>query len=208
MKGLLGKKLGMTTIYENGVATPVTVVQTGPCVVVQKKTVESDGYNAIQIGFEKVDQKHATKPMLGHFKKSGVEPVRYLREVRTDDVEKYEIGQTLDVSLFEEGEAVDAVARTNGKGYQGPVKRWGFGGHVKTHGTKYPRHGSTGMHSDPAKVLKGTKMPGRMGNANKTILNLEVVKIDKDNSLLAIKGAVPGSKGTLVYIRSAVRNER
>ncbi len=205
MKALIGKKIGMTMIYKDGVAVPVTVVKAGPCVVVQKKTVENDGYNAIQIGFEEVNEKHVNKPLQGHFKKAGVKPVRYLKEVRVDNVDEYEIGQVLDVSLFEEGEMVDVSGRTKGKGYQGTVKRWNFGGHDRTHGTKYPRHGSTGMHTYPGKVLKGTKMAGHMGNVNRTILNLEVVKVDKDNSLLVVKGALPGARGSLVYVRSAVR---
>lgn len=205
MKALLGKKIGMTMIYKDGVAVPVTVVKAGPCIVVQKKTVETDGYNAIQIGFEEVSQKRVNKPMSGHFKKAGTEPVRYLREVRVDNVDDYKIGQIIDVSVFKEGEFVDVSGKTKGKGFQGPVKRWNFSGHVKTHGTKYPRHGSTGMHTYPGKVLKGTKMAGRMGNVNMTILNLEIAKIDKDNSLLVIKGAVPGARGSLVYVRSAVR---
>ncbi len=205
MKALLGKKIGMTMIYKDGVAVPVTVVKAGPCVVVQKKTKETDGYNAIQIGFEVKSSKRVNKPLGGHFKKAGVDPLRYLREVRVDNVEEYKIGQTMDVSIFKEGEFVDVSGKTKGKGFQGPVKRWNFAGHVKTHGTKYPRHGSTGMHTYPGKVLKGTKMPGRMGNTNKTILNLEVVRVDKDNSLLALKGAVPGARGSLVYVRSAVR---
>ncbi len=205
MKALIGKKIGMTMIYKDGKAVPVTVVKAGPCVVVQKKTVENDGYNAIQIGFEETTPKHVNKPMEGHFKKAGVKPVRFLREVRVDNVDEYEIGQMLDVSIFEEGELVDVSGKTKGKGYQGTVKRWNFGGHDKTHGTKYPRHGSTGMHTYPGKVLKGTKMPGHMGNVNRTILNLEVVKVDKDNSLLVLKGALPGARGSILYVRSAVR---
>jgi large subunit ribosomal protein L3 len=205
MKALMGKKIGMTMIYKDGVAVPVTVLKAGPCVVVQKKTEESDGYNAIQIGFEDVNEKHVNKPMEGHFKKAGVKPTRYLKEIRVDNVDEYEVGQVLDVSLFEEGEKVDVSGRTKGKGYQGTVKRWNFGGHDRTHGTKYPRHGSTGMHTYPGKVLKGTKMAGHMGNVNRTILNLEVVKVDKDNSLLVVKGALPGARGSLVYVRSAVR---
>ncbi|WP_456399225.1 50S ribosomal protein L3 [Mesoaciditoga sp.] len=205
MKALIGKKIGMTMIYKEGVAVPVTVVKAGPCVVVQKKTLENDGYNAIQIGFEEVKEKHVNKPMQGHFKKAGVKPTRYLKEVRVDNVDEYEIGQILDVSIFEEGEMVDVSGKTKGKGYQGTVKRWNFGGHDKTHGTKYPRHGSTGMHTYPGKVLKGTKMAGHMGNVNRTILNLEVVKVDKDNSLLVLKGALPGAKNSVVYVRSAVR---
>ena len=205
MKALMGRKIGMTMIYKDGVAVPVTVLKAGPCVVVQKKTEESDGYNAIQMGFEDVNGKHVNKPMEGHFKKAGVKPTRYLKEIKVDNVDEYEVGQVLDVSLFEEGEKVDVSGRTKGKGYQGTVKRWNFGGHDRTHGTKYPKHGSTGMHTYPGRVLKGTKMAGHMGNVNRTILNLEVVKVDKDNSLLVVKGALPGSRGSLVYVRSAVR---
>ncbi len=205
MKALLGKKIGMTMIYKDGVAVPVTVIKAGPCIVVQKKTAETDGYNAIQIGFEEVSQKRINKPMNGHFKKAGTEPLRYLREVRTDNVDDYKIGQSIDVSVFKEGEFVDVSGKTKGKGFQGTVKRWNFGGLVKTHGTKYPRHGSTGMHTYPGRVIKGTKMPGHTGNVNMTIQNLEIAKIDKDNSLLVVKGAVSGARGSLVYVKSAVR---
>lgn len=205
MKALIGKKIGMTMIYKDGIAIPVTVVKAGPCVVVQKKNSKADGYNAIQIGFEEISPKHTNKPMEGHFKKAGIKPQRYLKEIRLNNVDDYEIGQVMDVSVFEEGEFVDVSAKTKGKGFQGAVKRWNFGGHDRTHGTKYPRHGSTGMHTYPGKVLKGTKMAGHMGDVNRTILNLKVVKVDKDNSLLAIKGALPGARGSLVYLRTAVR---
>ncbi len=203
MKALLGKKIGMTMIFKDGRAVPVTVLKAGPCVVVQKKTVESDGYNSIQIGFEPVKEKHVTKPMLGHFKKANVSPLRHLKEVRTDDVANYQIGQNLDVSVFNEGDHVDISGKTKGKGFQGAVKRWNFGGHDKTHGTKFPRHGSTGMHTEPAKVLKGMHMAGHMGDVNRTMSNLKIVRIDKDNSLIAVKGAVPGARGSLIYISSA-----
>ncbi|MCL5032031.1 MAG: 50S ribosomal protein L3 [Thermotogae bacterium] len=203
MKALLGKKIGMTMIFKDGHAVPVTVLKAGPCVVVQKKTVESDGYNSVQIGFEPVTEKHVTKPMRGHFKKANVSPLRHLKEIRTDDVASYQIGQTLDVSVFNEGDYVDISGKTKGKGFQGAVKRWNFGGHDKTHGTKFPRHGSTGMHTEPAKVLKGTHMAGHMGDVNRTISNLKVVRVDKDNSLIAVKGAIPGARGSLIYISSA-----
>jgi large subunit ribosomal protein L3 len=203
MKALLGKKIGMTMIFKDGHAVPVTVLKAGPCVVVQKKTVESDGYNSVQIGFEPVTEKHVTKPMRGHFKKANVSPLRHLKEIRTDDVASYQIGQTLDVSVFNEGDYVDISGKTKGKGFQGAVKRWNFGGHDKTHGTKFPRHGSTGMHTEPAKVLKGMHMAGHMGDVNRTISNLKVVRVDKDNSLIAVKGAIPGARGTLIYISSA-----
>ncbi len=205
MKALIGKKIGMTMIYKDGIAVPVTVVKAGPCVVVQKKNVKTDGYNAVQIGFEEISSKHTNKPMEGHFKKSGIKSQRYLREIRLDNVDDYKIGQVVDVSVFKEGELIDVSAKTKGKGFQGAVKRWNFRGHDRTHGTKYPRHGSTGMHTYPGRVLKGTKMAGHMGDVKRTILNLEVIKVDKDNSLLAVKGALPGARGSLVYLRAAVR---
>ncbi|MGC9139121.1 50S ribosomal protein L3 [Athalassotoga sp.] len=203
MKALLGKKIGMTTIFKDGKAIPVTVLKAGPCVVVQKKTVENDGYNSIQIGFESIPEKRVSKPMLGHFKKANVPPMRHLAEIRTEDIESYQIGQSIDASVFVEGDRVDISGKTKGKGFQGAVKRWNFGGHDKTHGTKFPRHGSTGMHTEPAKVLKGTHMAGHMGDVNRTIKNLQIVRIDKDNSTIAIKGAIPGARGSVVYIRSA-----
>jgi|UniRef100_A0A7V3VSQ7 large subunit ribosomal protein L3 len=203
MKALLGKKVGMTMIFKEGHSVPVTVLKAGPCVVVQKKTVENDGYNSIQIGFEPLPAKKVTKPMAGHFKKNNVAPLRHLKEVRTDEAVNYQIGQNLDVSLFTEGDYVDISGKTKGKGFEGAVKRWNFGGHDKTHGTKFPRHGSTGMHTEPAKVMKGMHMAGHMGDVNRTISNLQIVRIDKDNSLIAVRGAVPGARGSLIYIRSA-----
>ncbi len=205
MKALIGKKIGMTMIYKGDIAMPVTIVKAGPCVVVQKKSNKLDGYDAIQIGFEEISTKHTNKPMEGHFKKADVKFQRYLKEIKLDNVDDYNVGQILDVSIFEEGELIDVSARTEGKGFQGAVKRWHFAGHDRTHGSKYPKHGSTGMHTYPGRVLKGTKMAGHMGNVNRTILNLEVVKVSKDNSLMAVKGALPGKRGSVVYLRSAVR---
>lgn len=206
MKGILGRKVGMTRIYKDGKAIPVTVVKAGPCVVVQKKTEEKDGYTAIQVGFEELKEHKVNKPKLGIFKKAGVKPMRILKEFKVEDVDAYEIGQVIDVTVFEEGEKVDVTGWSKGRGYTGVMKRWNFGGGRKTHGSKFHRAlGSTGNHTEPAKVFKGKKMFGQYGNEKVTVLNSEVVKIDKENNLLAIKGGVPGARGGLLIIREAIK---
>ena len=205
MKMILGRKVGMTQVFdENGIAVPVTVIKAGPVVVVQKKTPETDGYSAIQVGYEEIPEGKVNKPMLGHFKKAGVKPMRILKEFRMDDVSGYEIGQTIDVSVFEPGDVVDITGWIKGRGYAGAMKRWGFQGGPKSHGSKFHRMlGSVGQHSEPSKIFKGKKMAGRYGNERVTVRNLEVVKVDPENGLLVVKGGVPGARGGLLIIRSA-----
>ncbi|MBO8139615.1 MAG: 50S ribosomal protein L3 [Thermosipho sp. (in: Bacteria)] len=204
MKMIIGRKIGMTRVFKDDEAIPVTVIKAGPCFVVQKKTVETDGYNAVQIGFE--EAKKVNKPMEGVFKKARIKPLKILKEFRVDDVENYEIGQEIKVDIFEEGDKVDITGWSKGKGFAGAMKRWGFRGGPKSHGAKFHRElGSVGQHSEPARIFKGKKMPGQYGNERVTILNSEIVKIDVDNNLIAVKGGVPGARGGLVLIRTAKR---
>ncbi len=205
MKMIIGRKIGMTQIFdEDGNAIPVTVVKAGPCVVVQKRIPEVDGYSAVQLGFEEIPEKKVNKPLMGHFKKAGVGPFRILKEFRVENVDEYEIGQKIDVSIFESGDVVDVTGWSKGRGFAGAMKRWGFRGGPKSHGSKFHRMlGSVGQHTEPAKILKGKKMPGRYGNERVTVRNLKVVKVDPDNNLVVIKGGVPGARGGLLLIRSA-----
>ncbi len=205
MKMIIGRKIGMTQIFdEDGKAVPVTVVKAGPCVVVQKKTPEVDGYAAVQLGFEEIPERKANKPMLGHFKKYGVKPMRILREFRVDNLDEFEVGKVIDVSIFEPGDVIDVTGWSKGRGYSGAMKRWGFQGGPRSHGSKFHRMlGSVGQHTEPAKILKGKKMAGQYGNERVTIRNLRVVKVDPENNLLVIKGGVPGARGGLLLIRSA-----
>lgn len=204
MKMILGKKIGMTRLFKDNMSIPVTIVRAGPCWVVQKKTKQVDGYSAIQLGFDSA--KRVNKPLEGHFKKAQVKPVRFLREMRTEDIDQYEIGQEIKVDIFEVGEKIDVVGWSKGRGYSGAMKRWGFSGGPKAHGSKFHRElGSIGQHTDPAKILKGKKMPGRYGNERRTIHNAEIVKIDVENNLIAVKGGVPGARGSLVILRSPRR---
>ncbi|AIY88614.1 50S ribosomal protein L3 [Thermotoga sp. Cell2] len=202
MKMIIGRKIGMTRVFVGNDSVPVTVIKAGPCVVVQKKTVEKDGYNAVQLGFEKA--KKVNKPLAGHFKKFGVEPMKILREFRVENPDEYEPGQVIKVDVFEKGEYVDVTGWTKGRGFAGAMKRWGFSGGPKSHGSKFHRElGSVGQHTEPAKIWKGKKMPGRYGNERATVRNLQVVDIDPENDLLVVKGGVPGARGGLVLIRSA-----
>ncbi len=205
MKMIIGRKIGMTQIFdEDGNAIPVTVVKAGPCVVVQKRTPEVDGYSAVQLGFEEIPEKKVNKPLMGHFKKAGVGPFRILKEFRVENVDEYEIGQKIDVSIFESGDVVDVTGWSKGRGFAGAMKRWGFRGGPKSHGSKFHRMlGSVGQHTEPAKILKGKKMPGRYGNERVTVRNLKIVKVDPDNNLVVIKGGVPGARGGLLLIRSS-----
>jgi len=204
MKMIIGRKVGMTQIFKDNKAIPVTVIKAGPCVIVQKKTVETDGYNALQLGFEEIPEKKVNKPLLGHFKKFGVKPFRILKEFRVDNVDEFEIGQEITVSMFKEGDIVDVTGWSKGRGFAGAMKRWGFRGGPRSHGSKFHRQlGSVGQHTEPAKIWKGKKMPGRYGNERVTIRNLEVVEVDAENNLLVVKGGVPGARGGLLLIRSA-----
>ncbi len=207
-KAIIGKKLGMTQIFaENGAVVPVTVIEAGPCVVVQKKTTETDGYNAIQVGYEDVSEKHVNKPAKGHFAKAGVTAKKHLKEFRLDDAEKYEVGAVIAVDTFAAGEKVDVTGITKGHGYSGAVKRWGHHMLQATHGVG-PIHrqvGSMGANSTPSRVFKNKKMAGQYGNEKLTVLNLEVIKIDAEKNLIAIKGAIPGARGGIVVIRDSVK---
>ena len=203
MPGLLGKKIGMTSVFSaDGKNVPCTVIEVGPCVVTQVKTVEKDGYEALQLGFKDQKEKHLTKPELGHFKKAGVDPKRHLSEFKGFGAD-YKIGDTISVDLFADTEFVDIVGTSKGKGFQGVVKRHGFGGvGQSTHGqhNRLRAPGSIGACSYPAKVFKGMRMAGQMGNERVTVQNLQVVKIIPEHNLLMIKGSVPGSKGSIVII--------
>lgn len=202
MKMIIGRKIGMTRIFKDDKVIPVTVIKAGPCYVVQKKTVDTDGYNAVQLGFE--EAKKVNKPMEGVFKKAGVKPLKVLKEFRVDDPEQFELGQEIKVDIFAEGDKIDITGWSKGRGFAGAMKRWGFRGGPKAHGSKFHRElGSVGQHSEPARIFKGKKMPGQFGNERVTILNSEIVKIDVENNLIAVKGGVPGARGGLVLIRTA-----
>ena len=207
-KGIIGKKIGMTQIFDEvGNVIPVTVIQAGPCVIAQKKTVESDGYNAVQLGFGDVKEKHLSKPEKGHFTKAGVEFRKHLKEFRLDDISAMNVGDVITADPFAVGEKVDITGMTKGRGYTGAVKRWGHHILRMTHGTG-PIHrqvGSMGANSTPSRVFKNKKMAGQYGNEQVTILNLKVVKIDSEKNLIAIKGAVPGAKDGIVFIRDSVK---
>ncbi|MDE6269153.1 MAG: 50S ribosomal protein L3 [Muribaculaceae bacterium] len=203
MPGLLGKKIGMTSVFSaDGKNVPCTVIEVGPCVVTQVKTVETDGYNALQLGFGEQKEKHLTQPEIGHFKKAGVAPKRHLAEFKGFDGE-YKLGDTITVDMFTESDFVDVVGTSKGKGFQGVVKRHGFGGvGQSTHGqhNRLRAPGSIGACSYPAKVFKGMRMAGQMGNERVTVQNLQVVKIIPEHNLMMIKGSVPGSKGSILLI--------
>jgi large subunit ribosomal protein L3 len=206
-KAILGKKIGMTQVFmENGLVVPVTVVEAGPCVVVQKKTVDVDGYEAIQVGFGEVTQKHVNKPLTGHFTKSGVRLTRILKEFRLEDISSYEVGAEIKADVFAPGDKVDVSGVSKGKGYQGPIKRHGQSRGPMAHGSKYHRGvGSMGAATSPGRVFKGKKMAGHMGNENVTVQNLEIVRADADKNLILVKGALPGPKGSLVFISDSVK---
>lgn len=201
--GLLGRKVGMTQVFdEAGRAIPVTVVQAGPCTIVQKKTVEKDGYEAVQVGYLSTKPKRVSKPLQGHFAKANVAPMRHLEEMRLLSAADYQAGQTLTVDLFAEGEEVVVTGTSKGRGFQGGVKRWGYRGGAKTHGSMFHRApGSIGASSFPSRVFKGHRMPGRMGGARVTIRGLQVVRRDPGRNLLLIRGAVPGPQGGLLSVR-------
>ncbi|EEG48336.1 50S ribosomal protein L3 [uncultured Blautia sp.] len=207
-KAILATKVGMTQIFnEDGVLIPVTVLQAGPCVVTQVKTEENDGYSAVQVGYADKRENLVNKPMKGHFEKAGVSCKRFVKEFKLDNAAEYELGQEIKVDVFEAGDHIDATAISKGKGYQGAIKRHGQSRGPMAHGSKYHRHaGSNGAASDPSKVFKGKKMPGQMGNKQITIQNLEVVRVDAENNLLLVKGAVPGPKKSLVTIKETVKS--
>ena len=207
MKGIIGKKIGMTQIFdEKGNVIPVTVIETAGNVVTQVKTVETDGYNSIQLGYGDVKTKHINKPLEGHFKKAGVENKKHLREFRTDDVANYKVGDEVKADIFVAGEKVDVQGTSKGKGFQGVIRRHGQHRGPMTHGSMYHRRpGSMGQRSTPGRVFKGKKLPGHMGRITITIQNLEIVKVDTDKNVLLVKGSVPGAKGAILKVKSAVK---
>ena len=222
-KAILATKVGMTQIFnEDGVLTPVTVLQAGPCVVTQVKTVENDGYSAIQVGFgekkERIVNKDvagkkvivnphgAGKAAVGHFKKAGTTPKKFVREFRLENAEEFEIGSEIKADIFAEGDKIDATAKSKGKGYAGGIKRYGMRSGPAAHGSKYHNHaGSNGSATTPGRVFKGKKMPGHMGAVRVTVQNLEIVKIDTDNNVILVKGSVPGPKKSLVMLKETVK---
>jgi large subunit ribosomal protein L3 len=208
--GLLGRKVGMTQVFDgDGRVIPVTVVEAGPCVIVQKKTVATDGYEAVQVAYLSEKPRHVSKPVAGHFAKAKVPPMRHLEEMRLHSAAEYGVGQTLTVSLFAEGEEVVVTGTSKGRGFQGGVKRWGYRGGAKTHGSMFYRApGSIGASSFPSRVFKGHHMPGRMGGAQVTIRGLRVVRSDPNRNLLLIRGALPGPQGGLVAVRKTGRGRR
>ncbi|MDL2324980.1 50S ribosomal protein L3 [Ruminococcaceae bacterium OttesenSCG-928-A16] len=207
-KGIIGKKVGMTQIFdENGKVVPVTVLQAGPCVVVQKKTPESDGYTAVQLGYGEISNNKVSKPAKGHFAKGDVAPKRTLREFRFNDISEMNVGDIIKADVFAPGDKIDASGISKGKGYAGTIKRWN--GHImrRTHGTgPIARHaGSMGSASTPSRVMKGKKLPGHMGAERVTVQNLTIVKVDAENNLIAVKGALPGAKGSVLCIQNSVK---
>lgn len=207
-KGIIGRKIGMTQLFtENGNVVPVTVVEAGPCTVIQKKTVDTDGYSAVQLGFEDIREKLVVKPVKGHYDKAQVAYKRVLKEFKLDNSDAMNVGDVIKADVFASGDVVDVTGISKGKGYQGTIKRLGFHRQPMSHGTSgYHRHqGSMGANSTPSKVMKGKGMPGHMGSEQVTIQNLSVVKVDAENNLIAIKGAIPGPNGGLVVVKTAVK---
>ena len=209
-KAILAKKLGMTQIFdETGKVIPVTVVEAGPNAVVQKKTVENDGYEAVQVGFVDLKEKKTNKPTKGHFAKAGVTPKKFIKEFRLDDVSALNVGDEIKADIFEAGEKVDVAGISKGKGYAGTIKRWGQHRGPMTHGSGYHRGpGSMGMCSDPGRVFKGKRLPGHMGVERVTIQNLAVVRVDAEKNIILIKGGVPGPKGGLLIVKNTVKGRK
>ena len=208
-KAILGKKLGMTQVFaEDGKVTPVTVIEAGPCTVVQKKTVDTDGYDAVQLSYCDKEERKMSKPVKGHFDKAGVGYARYLREMRLDDISAVNVGDVIKADIFEAGETVDVTGTSKGHGFSGTIKKYGTHRGPMTHGSGYHRGvGSMGACSSPSRVFKGKRLPGRYGAVRVTVLNLDMVKVDAEKNLLLVKGAVPGPKGGLLYIRNSVKGK-
>ncbi len=207
MKNMIGRKVGMTQIFkEDGEVVPVTVVQGGPLVVIQKKSVENDGYNAIQVGYADIKERRVNKPTKGHFDKADLEYKKYLKEFKVENLDDYEIGQEIKVDVFEEGDKIDVIGTSKGKGTQGVIKRHGFSLGRKTHGSHFHRSpGGMSAGTDPGRVFKGHRMGGRMGNEVVTVQNLEVVRVDAEKDIILIKGAIPGPRKGLVTIKETVK---
>lgn len=206
VKSILGRKLGMTQIFdEEGKAVPVTVVEAGPCLVVQKKTVATDGYDAIQVGFLARKDKHTTKPVKGHYTKANLKPMRYLREFRLENAADYQVGQEIKADIFASGDHVDVIGTSIGKGFAGGIKRWHFSRGPMAHGSKYHRRVGSLQSRDASRVFKGRKLPGHLGAVRRTIQNVRVVRVDADKNLILIRGAVPGSTGALLVIKDSVK---
>jgi large subunit ribosomal protein L3 len=207
VKGILGAKLGMTQVWDNGRVVPVTVVQAGPCVVTQVRTPDKDGYSAVQLAYGAIDPRKANKPLRGHYGKADVAPRRHIVELRTTDASEYQLGQEVTVDTFAQGSQVDVTGKTKGKGFAGVMKRHGFSGLRASHGVerKHRSPGSIGGASTPGRVFKGVRMAGRMGGGRYTVQNLTVQAVDPENNLLLVRGAIPGPKGALVLVRSAAK---
>ncbi|MDD3242275.1 MAG: 50S ribosomal protein L3 [Eubacteriales bacterium] len=206
-KAILGTKVGMTQIFnEDGSVTPVTVVEAGPCYVMRKKTVETDGYQALCVGFGAIREKLVNQPDKGQFKKAGIEPTRYIREFRLDDIASYEVGQPIKADVFSAGDIIDVIGTSKGHGFTGPIKRWNLSRGPMAHGSKYHRGlGSMGAGTSPGHVFKNKKMAGHWGDEKITIQNLEVVRVDAERNMILIKGSVPGVTGSLLVIRNAIK---
>lgn len=205
-KGILGRKIGMTQVFtEDGSVVPVTVIEAGPCVVLQKKDMENDGYVAIQLGFGEQKEHRVNKPMLGHVKKAGTTPKRYIKEIRDVNLDEYEVGQEIKVDIFKEGEFVDVTGTSKGKGFQGAIKRHGQARGPMSHGSRYHRRPGSMGPIDPSRVMKGKKLPGHMGHQTVTLQNLEIIKIDPERNCMLVKGSIPGPRNGFVKIRSAVK---
>jgi large subunit ribosomal protein L3 len=209
VKGILGAKLGMTQIWDNGRVVPVTVVQAGPCVVTQVRTADKDGYSAVQLAYGAIDPRKVNKPKGGHFAKADVAPRRHLVELRTTDASEYELGSEVTADAFESGQIIDVTGRTKGKGYAGVMKRHGFHGLKSSHGVerKHRSPGSIGACATPGRVFKGLRMAGRMGGVRYTVQNVKVQMVDLEQNLILVKGAIPGPKGSLVLLRTAAKNK-
>jgi large subunit ribosomal protein L3 len=204
VKGILGKKLGMTRVFgDNGESVPVSILEVGPCYIIQIKKMEKEGYNAVQIGFQSKDEKRINKPLSGHLKAAGKGGFAYLQEIRVDDTDAFELGQEINSEIFATGDLVTVRATSKGRGFSGVVKRWGFSGGGKTHGCRSHKvPGSLGASATPSRVMKGKKLPGRMGNQKVTVKNVKVIDVVKDKNIILVKGSVPGSRGSLLEVKS------